>query len=197
MCHFFAQRIESRWQIPSYAGGLLSNKFRYGIGGNGPKMTPHIQPAMEPAMSFVYDRKTRTAIDNDRGITIRKALVKPSDADPIIYKFEYTSPDLTFEFGAISHEENRKFFKDGKEIERHVAVSIDVIEGTLGRTKPASQPLSPEKISEVKETIKEGMFALCAQRDLKDDSLLVPEFKVNFIAHAERVARTPLPFKHP
>jgi hypothetical protein len=135
-------------------------------------------------MSFTYDREKLAAVDKSRCISIKRGGRPWADSEPVIYKFIYVSKDVSFNFGALSHEQIRTFVRDGKKVERSVCLAIDVFEPSIETgLRFARFRCSSEKLAEIKANIKEGMFELCAQRDPRDKSPLVPEFTVNFIAN--------------
>jgi hypothetical protein len=130
------------------------------------------------------------SIDKERGISIESTVRPWSDTDPLVHGFIYKNPDITFFFGAVSREETRTFFKTNRQVERSVCIAMEVFEPSIesgirsSKHRPPS-PLPPKKLDEIKAAIKEGIFELCASRDLKDGSLLAPDFQVTFVSHID------------
>jgi len=149
-------------------------------------MTFITQSAPELAMPFVFNRETRAVVDKEQNISISLGVGLWADTEPKIFKFEYISPEACFNFGFLSQSERRKFIRDGKEVEWLVNTAIEIYDPTIrsglanGKVKPA-QPLNSKQYEDLKATIKAGVYALCVPRDLKDGSILVPDFKVSFI----------------
>jgi hypothetical protein len=145
-------------------------------------------------MSFIYDREQQAAVDSQRGISLRQAVGAWSDGVPIIAKFTYTSSEVSFSFGAVSHDERRIFTQAGKQIERLVCIAIDVFEPSIDRAlrRASSFSLTPEKLQDIKAAIREGMYELAAIKDL-NGIRLVPELKVSFVSSIESIPPTPSP----
>lgn len=80
---------------------------------------------------FRYDKKTMSAVDSDRGVTITRSLAFRDTSDHFIY-YIYNSRKYKFEFSVSQRKEMRRVVaKDGAAEERMVAVASQVRESVV------------------------------------------------------------------
>ncbi|RFU49730.1 hypothetical protein D0B32_08150 [Paraburkholderia sp. DHOC27] len=131
-------------------------------------------------MTFQFDRKTISAVDPVRGITVVQS-TKFYDINDR-YFFIYRDATLEFEFSAMQREEKRIVMIKSALEEKALAVQSLILEPSLkkGFTKALKgQPLNSQAYTTLKNDVVEAMFALATWGG--DLLSFVPDYEVVFI----------------
>jgi len=137
-------------------------------------------------MPFIWDATTRTAVDDDNGISIHGSR---SYREPQLwgkdhaYAFQYESPPLSFWFYATFRDEKRPWLKHGQPAESLFNVGAEIVEPWLKASLRDAKgaPTSLEEYEKLKEVLKAGMAVCCAPRYLDGSSILTHDVEITFV----------------
>jgi hypothetical protein len=139
-------------------------------------------------MTFLYDKHRRAAVDPSAGVSVR-GVVRFYD-DAFVFAFEYSKPEVTFEFDAAIQRERRSYCYRGKPFDRVMVVAYHVIEPSIRAgyaqawkkahpDNPRGAILDDAAYQNLKKSIEEGM-AVYGTAGGKT-ATPVPDFHVGFV----------------
>lgn len=131
---------------------------------------------------FRYDKKTMSAVDSDRGVTITRSLAFRDASDNFIY-YIYSSLKYKFEFSVSQRKEMRRVVaKNGTEEERMVAVASQVRESIVRNILDKLSDAGSVDLNEpelIKSDISEALLLLDTFNGLY--LRISPNYRVEFI----------------